>query len=140
MSNHSASEPNGYLDGSQFKTFFGVTGTYNPKAESSGYGFTWLPGQERIPENWYRRPLANAYENIDVVEDLAIGWAAYPDSFRFGGNTNGVNTYEGVDVATLTGGTYQASDIPNSKNFACLVYQVRSLSTPPYSPQRMTAY
>lgn len=45
MSNHSAAEPNGYLDGSIFKTFFAVSGDYP--------NFVWHPGQERIPDNWY---------------------------------------------------------------------------------------
>lgn len=44
MSNHTAEEPNGYLDGEMFKQFFAVTGDYP--------NFTWLPGQERIPDNW----------------------------------------------------------------------------------------
>lgn len=48
------------------------------------------------------------------------------DSFRFGGNTNGVNTYQGVDVATLTGGVYTPEDLLNPKNFGCMVYQVRN--------------
>lgn len=47
MSNHSAEEPSGYLNGEMFKQFFGVTGNYPD--------FQWLPGQERIPDNWYRR-------------------------------------------------------------------------------------
>lgn len=47
MSNHTADEPSGYLDGETFKQFFGVTGNYPD--------FQWLPGQERIPDNWYRR-------------------------------------------------------------------------------------
>jgi len=42
MSNHSAEEPSGYLNGDMFKQFFAVTGDYP--------NFTWLPGQERIPE------------------------------------------------------------------------------------------
>lgn len=52
------------------------------------------------------------------------------DSFRFGGNTNGVNTYEGVDVASLTGGTYTNGDLLKSKNFACLVYQFQQQALP----------
>lgn len=47
MSNHSAEEPSGFLDGETFKQFFAVTGNYPD--------FQWLPGQERIPDNWYRR-------------------------------------------------------------------------------------
>lgn len=45
MSNHTANEPNGYLDGAMFKEWFAVTGN-SPDA------FTWLPGQEKIPDNW----------------------------------------------------------------------------------------
>lgn len=41
MSNHSAAQPGGYLDGAQFKTWFGMTGTYP--------NFQWQKGQERIP-------------------------------------------------------------------------------------------
>ena len=44
MSNHTAEEPSGYLNGDIFKQFFAVTGDYP--------NFTWLPGQERIPDNW----------------------------------------------------------------------------------------
>ena len=44
MSNHSAEEPSGYLDGYNFKSFFGITG--NPGS------FKWQRGQERIPDNW----------------------------------------------------------------------------------------
>jgi len=46
MSNHSADQPSGYLDGYNFKSFFGVAGDY-PDLE-------WLPGQERVPENWVK--------------------------------------------------------------------------------------
>lgn len=44
MSNHSAEEPSGYLNGDMFKEFFAVEGEYP--------SFKWNPGQERIPENW----------------------------------------------------------------------------------------
>lgn len=42
MSNHTEAEPGGYLDGSIFKEFFGVSGS-SPKA------FKWNKGQERAP-------------------------------------------------------------------------------------------
>lgn len=44
MSNHSKEEPSGYLDGYNFKTFFGVTGEPG--------SFKWNRGQERVPDNW----------------------------------------------------------------------------------------
>lgn len=103
MSNHSAEEPSGYLNGEMFKQFFAVNGTYP--------NFNWLPGQERIPDNWYRRPSAQQYTSQEAVTDLAIQWAAYPDSFRMGGNVNGVNTYEGVDLADFTGGAMHTQDL-----------------------------
>ena len=71
MSNHTAQEPSGYLDGYNFKSFFGVTGD---KVDD----FVWVRGQERVPENWYRRPTSNQYTANDVAEDVAIGYAAYP--------------------------------------------------------------
>lgn len=45
-----------------------------------------------------------------------------------GGNTNGVNTYQGIDVATLTGGTLTNGDVLKPKNFACLLFQTVSRS------------
>lgn len=51
MSNHSADVPSGYLDGYNFKSFFGVAGTPG--------NFQWLKGQERVPENW----VSNRYKS-----------------------------------------------------------------------------
>ena len=81
MSNHSAANPTGYLDGNQFKQFFGVAG--------SPGNFRWLRGQERIPNNWYRRPSdpVNAYNAVDVFLDLDAQFLAYPYQVKFGGNT-----------------------------------------------------
>jgi hypothetical protein len=84
MSNHTAKEPSGYLDGYNFKTFFGVSGQPG--------SFKWLKGQERVPENWYRRPTSNQYTAADVFADVGIGYAAYPNTLKFGGNTGKVNT------------------------------------------------
>jgi Peroxidase, family 2 len=122
-SNHSAEEPGGYLDGEIFKTFFAVSGDYP--------NFQWNRGQERIPDNWYRRTLTNTYNNNDVVEDLAIGFLAYPDTFRLGGNTNGVNTYEGVSLTDFTGGAMDTNFLfnPNGQG-ACFFAQVIQASLP----------
>jgi hypothetical protein len=46
MSNHSKEVPSGYLDPYNFRTFFGV--------EEGPDGLKWLPGQERVPENWVK--------------------------------------------------------------------------------------
>jgi hypothetical protein len=42
-------------------------------------------GQERIPENWYRRSLANAYNIPEVINDVLVNNAMYPGIVRFGG-------------------------------------------------------
>lgn len=128
MSNHSAEDTNGYLNGEMFKTWFSMKGTYN-KNRADG-GLTWIVGKERIPKNWYRRPTYNQYNAADVFLDLARAWAAYPDTMRFGGNTNGVNTYEGVDVATLTGGSYTRASLFQPKNFGCLIFQSQQQAVP----------
>lgn len=62
MSNHTVEEPSGYLNGDTFKQFFGVSGEPG--------SFVWNKGQERIPDNWYKRPDDNQYAAQDVVGDV----------------------------------------------------------------------
>lgn len=71
MSNHSTEEPSGYLDGYNFKSFFGVTGEPG--------SFKWERGQERVPDNWYRRPSYNKYTAADVFEDVGLTYVTYPE-------------------------------------------------------------
>ncbi|CAK1367452.1 unnamed protein product [Cercospora beticola] len=124
MSNHSAEQPAGYLDGYNFASFFGVD-------TSGGAGnFKWLPGQERVPEDWYRRPSYAPYEAQDVVGDVAIGYLAYPRTLKFGGNTGRVNTFTGVNVANLTGGVYSARTLFTGNNFACFSFQLLQQGIP----------
>lgn len=55
MSNHSQEEPSGYLDGYNFKSFFGVTGEPG--------SFVWERGQEKVPENWVSQKAAFSCED-----------------------------------------------------------------------------
>lgn len=64
MSNHSAAQPGGYLDGNTLKSFFGITG--------SPGNFKYNKFQERIPYNWYKRPAANAFTAVDTNADTVI--------------------------------------------------------------------
>lgn len=133
MSNHSKEEPSGYLvccnsfhkqkkmafltqtqDGYNFKQFFGVTGTPG--------NFTWHKGKERIPKNWYKRPAISPYGLADVVADVGIGYLAYPNTLKVGGNTGSVNSFTGVNVADLTGGVLNAKNLFEGDNFACFVF------------------
>lgn len=108
--------------GAMFKQFFAVTGDYP--------NFTWLPGQEQIPDNWYRRTSTNQYGFAGVVGDLGIQFGAYPDSFKFGGNVNGVNTYTGVDLANFTNGAYHAGDLTDPNKAACFYAQFAQAGIP----------
>lgn len=122
MSNHSAEEPNGYFNGEMFKQFFAVTG-------DSPAEFKWMPGQERIPDNWYRRTSTNQYNGISVFMDLGSQFLAYPDSFRLGGNTNGVNTYSGISLTDFTGGAYNLTYLanPNGQGACFMAGLIQSL-------------
>lgn len=124
MSNHSKEEPSGYLDGYNFKTFFGVTGEPG--------SFKWNRGQERVPDNWYRRPSTNQYTAPDVFEDVAIGYAAYPNTLKFGGNSGTTNSFVGLNVANLTGGVYNAQDLFHGDNLACFSFSVLQQGIPDF--------
>ncbi|KAF7190511.1 Dothistromin biosynthesis peroxidase dotB [Pseudocercospora fuligena] len=123
MSNHSETEKSGYLDGSQFKQFFSVTGDYP--------NFKWNPGQERIPENWYRRTSTNQYTAVSVFQDLIPQFIAYPNSFRFGGNTGTTNSFVGFDFGDLTGGVFDnQQQLLQGNNLQCFFAQAATAIVP----------
>lgn len=96
-------------------SFFSVTGEPG--------NFLHTPGQERIPDNWYKRPTANAANTASVNVDMVIGDLMYPGILRFGGNTGTVNSFTGVDTGNLTGGVYDADTLLQGNNLACFMYQ-----------------
>ncbi len=116
FSNHSAEQPNGYLNGEMLKTWFAVTGDYP--------NFEWQPGQERIPDNWYTRPTTAPYSLPAAFLDLAVDWAAYPATLTIGGNSNGVNTFTGIDLADLTGSAYHTADLLDPSKAKCFYAQL----------------
>jgi hypothetical protein len=58
------------------------------------------------------------------VGDVALGYLAYPETLKFGGNTGTVNSFTGVDVANLTGGVYNAQTLFQGDNFQCFAFQI----------------
>ena len=44
---------------------------------------------------------------------------AEPNTLDIGGNTNGVNTFTGLDIGNLTAGVYNSEDLLEGDNFAC---------------------
>jgi hypothetical protein len=115
MSNHSAEEPSGYLDGYNLKSFFGITGEPG--------SFVWNAGTEQIPQNWYRRPSTNPYTSEAAVLDVLGAYAKYPETLKLGGNMGTVNSFAGVDIGDLTGGVYNSETLLEGNNFGCFVFQ-----------------
>lgn len=92
MSNHSADNTQGWLSPSVYKSFFAIQGEYP--------NLRWVKGQERIPNNWYRRPSLTPYNNALLVADLLTQYAAYPESARLGCNNGRVGTYTQGNAAS----------------------------------------
>ena len=122
MSNHTAEEPSGYLDKANLKTFFGISGPDD--------ALVWNRGQEQIPQNWYRRPSSNPYSGPNAVADVILGVLAYPQTLQIGGNTGKVNSFAGVDVGSLTGGTYNSANLLNGNNLGCFAIQAMQAGLP----------
>ena len=127
MSNHSAEYPNGILNKEVLKSFFAIT-------ENADGTLKWTPGHERIPNNWYRRPLGevNNYSPLSFGEDLVQLAAVVPEAVSVGGNTGTVNSFAGVNLGDITGGAYQTADLTNPPKFACFFYQLTLAVVPDF--------
>ncbi|KAF1930036.1 uncharacterized protein M421DRAFT_59563 [Didymella exigua CBS 183.55] len=126
MSNHSAENPSGFLTREVLKSFFGVTG------DAPGQ-FVHNRGQERIPENWYKRPFSNAYNIPNVLVDVQTNNLMYPGIIRIGGNTGTTNSFAGVDLTDLTGGVFNVGDLADGNKGACFLLQASLAGLPDIS-------
>ena len=127
MSNHSAKYPNGILDKETLKSFFAIT-------EAADGLLSYKPGWERIPDNWYRRPLGvvNEYSVASFAQDFLKIAAAVPEAASVGGNTGTVNSFAGVDLGDITGGAYHTADLLNPTKFVCDFYQITLALVPDF--------
>ncbi|KAJ7155613.1 hypothetical protein C8R46DRAFT_1295367 [Mycena filopes] len=123
MSNHSVERPEGFLTGDVLKSIYGIS----TAADGS---LQYTPGHERIPDNWYRRSLLDAYDARYLLPDMVRMWIAYPELLLIGGNINGVNTYAPIDVGNLTGGVYNALTLLEGDNAACFALQALQILVP----------
>ncbi|KAF8174713.1 Chloroperoxidase [Mycena galopus ATCC 62051] len=122
MSNHSAAQPDGYLDKEVLKSFYGMNGPDGNLSYRHGY--------ERIPDNWFRRPFGQEYTlAIGVLDVVKLAFVA-PDVITVGGNVNGTNSYAPVDISDLTGGVYSAASLPEGNNAACFLIQATTTLFP----------
>ena len=125
MSNHSSEYPDGILDKATLKSFFAIT--ENPDGTLSH-----TTGHERIPNNWYRRPVGilNEYTALSVIQDLLTMAQTVPDVISVGGNTGTVNSFTGVNLGDITGGAYRLTDLLDPPKFVCYFYQLTLAVTP----------
>lgn len=122
MGNKSAEAPEGVLNQDVLKSFFSITG--------SPGSFVYTPGNERIPDNWYKRAIGDEYTIPFFLLDLLAAAEQYPQFISVGGNTGTVNTFTGVDVANLTGGVYNTNTLLQGNNLACFMFQVAQAAVP----------
>ncbi|KAB8337271.1 hypothetical protein FH972_021572 [Carpinus fangiana] len=113
FANHSAESPDGLLNKEVLKSFFGVTGSDN--------SLRVLPGQERIPNNWYRRSNLVGYAFQDLAADTIAGILAHPQLGSIGGNVGKTNSFIGVNLADFTGGILNSAQLLQGNNLICFV-------------------
>jgi hypothetical protein len=77
-----------------------------------------LYGHERIPENWYRRPVD--YDLVELNVDVVDYVMRHPELANIGGNLGTVNSFAGVDLENLTGGVINESMLLEDNNLICV--------------------
>ena len=116
MAKHSAEYPRGLLTPSVLESFFSYT-----SSESGELTYTY--GYERIPDNWYRRSLDDLWTTPDILEAIAQQCTSYPQTCAVGGNTNGVNSFMGIDPGDISAGAFNAASLTNPAKLRCFISQ-----------------
>lgn len=116
MSNRSAENKGGVLNGEVLKSVFAVSGT-------SG-NFVHHPGLERIPFDWYKCPSSQPMDTVDTNLDNVINNQMYPSITRSGGNSGKQNSFVGLDLGDSTGGVFNGANVFEGNNLACFFLQV----------------
>ena len=111
MANKSAEYPEGLLDGETLKSFYSVTGDCP--------NFQYTPGNEKIPDNWYKRNLVDYYTIPYLAIDTNVMALQHPEFLSVGGNTGTVNSFTGIDPEMLTDGVFNAQNLLQGNNAIC---------------------
>ncbi|KAL9134606.1 MAG: hypothetical protein Q9175_004205 [Cornicularia normoerica] len=122
MANHSSEYASGYLDKASFMSFFAVTG-------ESG-AFEYSAGWERIPNNFYRRPLSDPYTIPDFILDVLAFGQLDPRLLSIGGNTGTPNSFTGLDTSALTNGVFNGATLAQGNNLECFIFQLVQAEAP----------
>ncbi|KAJ5369184.1 uncharacterized protein N7496_008944 [Penicillium cataractarum] len=118
--NHSRENPEGILTKSHLRNFYGIYGEDG--------NLTYREGWERIPENWFKTPVD--YGLLQLNLDTIDWMVKYPELGSIGGNMGKVNTFAGVDLADLTGGVFNLTNLLEGNNLLCFVFEVLKFASP----------
>ncbi|TGO28895.1 hypothetical protein BPAE_0021g00180 [Botrytis paeoniae] len=122
MSNKSAEFPEGSLTKKDLMSFFAITG-------KSG-NFQYKVGNERIPDNWYKRAIGDEYTIAGFLADVVDYALQYPPLLDIGGNMGTPNTFAPVNLGSLTKGVFQSGSLLEGNNLECFVFQVSQAALP----------
>jgi len=96
-------------------SFLGVT-------EQDGGAMTYNHGWERIPENWYRRPID--YGLVGMNLDLVRMIVEYPVLASIGGNMGKTDSFAGVDLGDISGGVLNTPMLLEDNNLLCFALEL----------------
>jgi hypothetical protein len=122
MANHSAEFPDGMLSKENLKSFFAITG-------KSGK-FVYKEGHERIPDNWYKRPIGDEYTIPGFLADVLDFGEKYLPFLQTGGNTGKVNSFTPIDLGSVTRGVFSSASLLEGNNLECYVFQASQNAIP----------
>ena len=111
MANKSEEYPEGRLNGEVLKSFYAMSGEDGD--------FTYTPGHERIPDNWYTRNQLDAYSVLFLSIDTNVMALQHLEFLSVGGNTGTTNSFVGLDPEDLTGGVFNAATLTEDNNALC---------------------
>ncbi|ETS87214.1 hypothetical protein PFICI_01042 [Pestalotiopsis fici W106-1] len=117
MSNYSEGSLDGVITKAMFKSFFAVVD--NETGES---GMVYHRGHERMPDDWYRRPVP--WGLVDLNLDLLKWSKKHPFLLDIGGNTGQVNTFTGLDLSNITGGLLNSATLLEGNNLICFSLEI----------------
>ncbi len=114
--NNTPEHPDGTVSKETLASFFGVEIQGDGSLKKKPFG------HEQIPDYWYKR--ARPYTVPDFLPDYAELLKADNRTAIIGGNTNGTNTFSGVDTGNYSGGVYP--DLVEGNSFTCFYYRFAS--------------
>lgn len=81
------------------------------------------------PRTWYTTPLSST-RNCSGKLSQNLLYSPLLIFTSIGGNTNGVNTFTGLDFADITGGVFNAADLLEGNNALCFAFQFLREASP----------